>query len=275
MLPPRIRDVPVSATPRLNRREIDWKGVVDDSAHRPWPLPEQPWRMTMTWSDLLFAHWRVDADVIAAALPDALEVDLFEGEAWVGLVPFRMDNTGFRRLPSPRSLETFPELNVRTYVRSKDRPDRPGVWFFSLDAASRPAVVGARMLFHLPYFHAEMSCEPDGDWIRYACRRTDGRIAPGELRGRYRGVGDPYFAPEGSLEEWLTERYCLYAADPKGRVSRAEVQHARWPLRRAEAELDTNTVCDAHGLDLGDPLRPALLHFIPTLHVVGWLPQRT
>jgi len=274
MLPPRIRDVPVSATPRLTRREIDWRGVADDHAHRPWPIPDAPWRMTMTWSDLLFAHWRVDPAVVAAALPDGLEVDLFDGGAWVGLVPFRMDNTGVRRLPSPPVLATFPEINVRTYVRSTDGLDRPGVWFFSLDAASRPAVMGARALFHLPYFHADMSLEADGDWIRYRSRRTDGRIGPGELDGRYRGVGEPYLAAPGSLDEWLTERYCLYSADPRGRVARAEVQHVQWPLREAEAELATNTVCDAHGLELGDPLSPTLLHFVPTLHVVGWLPKR-
>jgi uncharacterized protein YqjF (DUF2071 family) len=258
----------------MTRRDVDWRGVTDEHEHRPWPLPERPWRMTMTWSDLLFAHWPVDAAVIAEKLPAGLEVDTFDGRAWIGVIPFRMDNTGVRRLPSPPALATFTELNVRTYVRATTGPERPGVWFFSLDATSRIAVEGARALFHLPYFKADMSCEGDDEWTVYRSRRTDSRLGEGEFNARYRPVGAPRAASPGSLEHWLTERYCLYSVDGKGRISRADVHHAQWPLRDAEAEIAMNTVCDAHGIDLGDPLKPALLHFAPMLHVVGWLPER-
>ena len=137
---------------------VDWAQLTSEEDHRPWPLPGRPWMMTMSWCDLLFAHWSFEPEAIRPLVPAALELDTFEGRAWVGVVPFRMESVGPRglgwlpaRWPRPRS---FAELNVRTYVRHRDRP---GVWFLSLDAASRLAVEVARAGFHLPYFQAEIS----------------------------------------------------------------------------------------------------------------------
>lgn len=226
--------------------------------------------MTMSWLDLLFAHWRVPVELIAKQLPAGLEVDTFEGEAWVGIVPFWMDNVTGRFLPNVPGLSRFPELNVRTYVTVGG--EKPGVWFLSLDADQRLAVWGARTFFDLPYVHADMDCRKDDEgWVHYRSLRTDDRMAPGVFQGRYRGVGEPYQSEPGTLEAWLTERYCLYAADEDGRVGRGEIQHVPWPLRRAEAEIDVNTVADAHGLEFrGDPL----LHFVDRIDVVGWMLDR-
>lgn len=245
---------------------VNWSEVARATAHRPWPAPDRSWVMTMSWLDLLFAHWRVPAEVIASRLPPGLEVDTFEGEAWVAVVPFWMDNVTGRWLPNVPGLSRFPELNVRTYVTAIG--EKPGVWFFSLDADQRLAVWGARTFFDLPYVKADMNCRKDDEgWVHYDSRRTDTRMAAGEFRGRYRGVGEVYRSEPGSLEAWLTERYCLYAADENGRVGRGEIQHVAWPLRRAEAEIEVNTVADAHGLVFeGEPL----LHYVEGIHVVGW-----
>ncbi len=222
--------------------------------------------MTMSWMELLFAHWRVAPEVLAACLPSGLRLDTFEGEAWVGVVPFRMENVTGRFLPNVPGLSAFPELNVRTYVTAKD--GKPGVWFLSLDADQRLAVWGARTFFDLPYYRADMDCERGRDgWVDYRCERRDDRLGPGRFRGRYRGLGEPYAAPANSLESWLTERYCLYAAGPDGELGRGEIHHAPWPLQRAEAELRANTITQAHGLELhGAPL----LHYVERLDVVGW-----
>src|SRR5688500_17381600 len=115
--------------------------------HRPYPLPSRPWIMTMTWHDLLFAHWRVDGDTLRALVPSALPLDLFDGEAWLAIVPFRMTQVSGRGLPDLPFVSAFCELNVRTYVVVDGKP---GVFFFSLDAASAIAVWGARTFFHLP-----------------------------------------------------------------------------------------------------------------------------
>lgn len=223
--------------------------------------------MTMSWLDLLFAHWRVDPERIRRALPRGLELDLFDGEAWLGVVPFRMANVRPRGVPWLPWVSAFAELNVRTYVRGRD--GKTGVWFFSLDAASPVAVSMARWFFHLPYFHARMRCETTaGDWIAYESERTDRGCARGDFVGRYRAVGPTTPAPAGTLEHWLTERYCLYSADSRGRVYRGDIHHAPWPLRPAEVRLETNTVAAAHGFELSGA--PELGHFVQRLDVVAW-----
>ena len=121
--------------------------IVQQTNHRPWAMPDAPWFMTQTWHDLLFAHWPVDPDPIRARLPHTFELDLFDAQAWIGVVPFHMTNVAPRGVPSMPWLSAFPELNVRTYVQVGGRP---GVYFFSLDAGSRLAVRAARALLNLP-----------------------------------------------------------------------------------------------------------------------------
>jgi uncharacterized protein len=179
--------------------------------HRPWPLATRGWIMGQTWEDLLFAHWRVPVDEVRKHVPYQLEVDEHDGSAWLGITPFRL--TGLRgrgTIPLPL-LSTFLELNVRTYVRAEDKP---GIWFFSLDASSRLAVEAARRTYRLPYFHARMSAARSGEWIAYECARLSesGRV----FSGRYRPHGPVSTAEPGSLEWFLTERYCLYTTDRRG-----------------------------------------------------------
>lgn len=234
-----------------------------DTSHRPWPLPPRPWAVAMSWRDLAFFHWPVSADVLRRFLPQGLALDTFEGEAWLGVVPFWMSGVRLRFTPPLPGLATFAELNVRTYVVAGDKP---GVWFFSLDAASRIAVRGARALFHLPYFDARMSVSREGDIVGYRSERTH-RGAPGAVfAGRYRGLGP---ARGDSLERWLTERYCLYAANRQGRLFRGEIHHRAWPLQVAEAETERLEMTRALRIELPDRL--PLLHFTKRLDVVAWL----
>jgi len=236
--------------------------------HRPWPLPSQPWVMAQVWHDLLFAHWPIPAAEMAALLPPGLALDTWEGEAWVAVVPFRMSGVRPRPLPALPWLSAFPELNVRTYVRMGDKP---GVYFFSLDAANPIAVAIARALFHLPYFRAQMKCQAEGDEIHYQSRRTHRGAPPAELRGSYRPTGPVYTATRESLEAWLTERYCLYSVDRQGRIHRGEIHHAPWPLQKAEALFERNSPAQASGLYL--PKTPPLLHFARRLDVLAWAIQ--
>lgn len=244
----------------------DWSELLDHHAHRPYPLPNRAWHMTMSWLDLLFAHWSFAPDGIARLLPPGLELDTFQGRAWVAVVPFRMSHVGPRMLNWLPGVSAFPELNVRTYVVADGKP---GVWFFSLDAASAVAVRAARTGFHLPYFRARMSCEARGGWIEYASERNHPDAPAGVFRGRYRGIGDVYASAPGTLEHWLTERYCLYARDRRGRIRRGEIHHLPWPLQKAEAEIETCTVTDGWSIALPD--EAPLLHFVERIDVVGWL----
>jgi uncharacterized protein YqjF (DUF2071 family) len=201
--------------------------------HRPWPPPPRGWIMGQTWEELLFAHWRVPADVIRGHVPAGLEVDEHDGTAWLGLTPFRL--TGLRArgtLPLPR-VSSFLELNVRTYVRAEEKP---GIWFFSLDASSRLAVEAAKRRYRLPYVHARMELEREDEWMRVDSARPGGAFS-----ARYRGTGDLFHAEPGSLEWFLVERYRLFTEDG-GRLYEAEIHHRLWELQRGEVLIDLNTM---------------------------------
>lgn len=214
-------------------------------------------------------HWTVPVESLRPLLPRGLDLDLFQGEAWLGVVPFRMSATRLRFLPPFPFGSSFPELNVRTYVR---RGDKPGVWFFSLDAASIVAVRSARRFFYLSYFHARMVARREGEWFCYESRRLDPDAGVAEFRARYRPVGEVQRSTPGSLEHWLTERYCLYAADPIGGLWRGDIHHEPWPLQAAEAEVDVNTMTRPLGFEL--PRAAPLFHFARRLDVVAWRNQR-
>jgi uncharacterized protein len=260
--------------------------ALTEVAHRPWPLPTGPWIMAQTWHDLLFAHWPIDVarlrTLLRPLIPAALEVDTFQDQAWVGVVPFRMSGVRLRAIPALPALSAFPELNVRTYVT---HGGKPGVWFFSLDAANSVAVSVARAWFHLPYFNARMRCENRNGEIEYSSERTHRGAANAKLRTRYRPVGEVFHAQPGTIEHFLTERYCLYAADAKGKISRGEIQHAAWSLQPAEAEFRENSMIEAAintERVVGAPpllqitpnrVDAALLHFSHRQDVVVWNPQ--
>jgi uncharacterized protein len=220
--------------------------------------------MGQSWRHLLFAHWRVDADALRRVVPPQLALDLHEGEAWVGVTPFRVEGFRLRGTLPPPVLSRFPEVNVRTYVA---HGGRPGIYFLSLDADSRLAVGGARKTYRLPYFRARQTLARDGRRFRFRSIRIapDGPAA--QLDCAYAPVGDPSAPQAGSLEHWLTERYCLYTLAEGGTIQRGEIHHPPWPLQPATADFAVNTMPSGHGLDLaGEPL----LHYSALQDVVLW-----
>ena len=173
--------------------------ILREVAHRPWPLPDRPWVMRQTWNDLLFAHWPVEAALLRPLVPRPFQLDTFDGTAWVGVVPFWMSGVTVRGVPPVPGLSRFPELNVRTYVTVDDRP---GVYFFSLDAASRFAVWGARTLLNLPYFHAGMRVQ-SGAHVEYSSRRSNGH-GGAEFLAAYQPDGAPFHAATGTRQSRST-----------------------------------------------------------------------
>jgi uncharacterized protein YqjF (DUF2071 family) len=229
--------------------------ITEEVAHRPWPMPETPWIMTQSWHDLLFAHWPVGADALRRSMPPGLELDLYEGQAWLGIVPFHMTNVAPRGVPALPWVSAFPELNVRTYVRVGARP---GVYFF------------ARTMFNLPYYSAAMVVETDEAGVRYTSRRAASDEGRAEFAGRYRPVGPVYAAEPGSLDYFLTERYCLYTVTNAFELRRLEIHHPPWPLQAAEATIEANTMADAAGIRL--PSMAPVLHFAKRQDMVAWAP---
>lgn len=242
-------------------------------SHRPYPPPRTPWVMAMRWSQLLFMHWPVPVEALRPHVPPMLEIDTFDGSAWIAVVPFTMTGVRARFTPALPGTGAFHELNVRTYVTHNGKP---GVWFFSLDAANRLAVETARLTFHLAYFNARMSLAKRDDRIEYTSTRTDRRAPSANLDCTYWSEAEPSRAAAGSLEAFLTDRYRLFAselppASPK-RVWVGEIDHDPWLLAPARCEVRTNTM--AQPLGIATPSDDALLHLAQPVDVRAWRPRR-
>jgi len=243
--------------------------ILSATEHHPYPLPSRPWLVHMTWRDLLFAHWPLTFEEVRRVTPAPLELQTFDGHAWVGVIPFVMD-LSLRGVPV---LISTPEINVRTYVSYRGIP---GVYFFSLDLASVVGVLGARIGVGLPYWLAKMWARrvpaDRGYEVRYGSARVADRA---DFWACYRPQQDDeraVFSPRpASLEHFLTERYCLYNVE-RGKVYRVNIHHVCWPLQRAEAEIARNTMAAANGISL--PPNEPVLHFARELDVLCWAPER-
>ncbi|MGM0447227.1 MAG: YqjF family protein [Methanobacteriota archaeon] len=230
--------------------------------------------LEMTWRDGLFAHWPVDPATVAASLPDALSVATHDGDAYLGVVPFVMDEIRPRGVPMGLS---FPELNLRTYVEG---PNGPGVYFHSLDADDRLGVAVARGLFRLPYYHAETDVRrtaagdalggrddglgggdglggrgvnaDEGDAVRFASRRVHEGAPHARFDATYAPAGEAFTPEPGSLSAFLLENYRFYTAGSGGRLYVGEIDHDPWTLRPAAAEVRANTLFAANGFEAPD-----------------------
>ncbi len=208
--------------------------------------------MHQTWGKLLFMHWRIEERELRPLVPEQLEIDTFDGTAWIGIIPFTMwDSRALPPfMPPLPGFSSAHELNVRTYVHYDGVP---GVWFFSLDCNSNAAVMAARTFYHLPYFNAGIDLEQSGKTIDYALKRTDDPRA--SFRASWKiGETVPFSHPD-SLEFFLTERYCLYAAGG-GDLYRARIFHQPWPLQQASLKACESTMIESLGVKKfsGDPV---------------------
>ena len=220
--------------------------------------------MRQWWGKLLFMHWPVPASVLRPLVPPQLSIDTFDGQAWVGVVPFRMWGVRASFAPPLPGLSVFNELNVRTYVHHRGVP---GVWFHSLDIDSAVATWGARRFFYLPYHQAEMSLRQQGNRIDYSSSRIQKDAPPASFRGSWTIGGRLPSSEPDSLEFFLTERYCLYAVEDE-QLYRCRIYHEPWPLRAAEVGDYESTMLEALGLST-PPLAP-LLHYTEELKVDIW-----
>jgi len=238
--------------------------TLEETAHRPWPLPDGAWLQGQTWCDLLFAHWRVPAEELRRVVPPQLPLHRdAEGSAWLGVTPFTVHGLRARGTPPLPWLSHFPELNVRTYV---ELDGKPGIYFLSLDAARRAAVIAARRAYRLPYFHARMRAEKVGARIDYESERIDSSAPAARFRGSYAPAGA---RTDDELARWLAERYCAYTIGGDGRPLRIEIHHPPWPLQPAGGELEAQGMSDQVGLALrGEPL----LHFGARQDTLIWAP---
>ncbi len=234
--------------------------ILNTVAHRPWPLPAEPWIMMQVWFDLLFAHWRLPPESIRPLIPPGLQLDTFDDAAWIAITPFHMKMKA--RLPGTAlKLSRFAELNCRTYVTVDGKP---GVFFFSLDASSRLAVRGARWFYRLPYFYARIRVDEQREHFRYHAQRKSNNAC---FSANYFPISSARYSRPGTLEHFLTERYCLYTVS-QNHIYRCDIHHLPWPLQDANCDIQQNTIASAAGIK-GVEGKP-LLHFAKKLEVLIW-----
>lgn len=229
--------------------------------------PEGVHVMHQDWHKLLFLHWEVPVAAIRKLIPEPLAIDTFDGKAWLTVTPLTITNVHPPMLPPVPYFSWLYELNVRTYVHYNGVP---GVWFFSLDANNLPAVLGARIFFSLPYFNADISCEETDGRIRFRANRAQGE-GGGSFDAAWTIGAEMPPAEPGTLEFFLVERYCLYAAD-NGGVYRARIHHQPWPVQTAETlSLTNRSVIAADGIDA--PLGEPMAHCGGPVFVDVWAPE--
>ena len=237
-------------------------GARREDGHLPFPMPMHPYAISQEWRDLTFMHWKVDAERLRPHLPNGLEIDFFEGEAYVGVIPFIMKNVRPRGLPAVPGISTFAEFNVRTYVL---KDGQPGVFFLTLDAKSLVTCFHAPRAYGLAYRYAKAKVKRNGDALQWQSRRSSDDAV---LRGTSNAKGSVQSAEPDSLEYFLFERYCLYT-EHKGCLRRAYVYHQPWSFQDGEIRLEVNTLLESYNMGL-DVLSPDLVHFSKGLPVKTW-----
>jgi len=237
--------------------------LLSRQGHRPWPCPRSQWTWRQSWNELLFLHYRVEKKEISHLVPDGVHVQEFDGTSWIGIVPFRMQSVMRNPLPDFPWFSNFLELNVRLYVEYEGKA---GVWFLSLDATNPFVVWGGQRYFKLPYHNARMRLTEENEFKIFQSTRKDKTQA--NFRARYRPTSDVFYSQAGTLEHFLTERYCFFS-QVGDRVVRTDVHHWPWPLRIAKVEVLSNTLVNEWAITLREP---AFCHYSPGVDVISWPP---
>ncbi|MCA1567147.1 MAG: DUF2071 domain-containing protein [Acidobacteria bacterium] len=250
-------------------RAVGRKKVIDDGIDRE-TIRQRPAELPLMehhWGKLLFMHWPIPVERLRSLVPPQLTIDTFDGEAWVGITPFTLWNVRLSFTPPVPYLSDFHELNVRTYVLYRGVP---GVWFFSLNTNSSMTVFGARTFYFLPYFNSDIDLRQEGDTIHYHLRRTDAE-RPAAFDATWEIGKELPEAEPGTLEYFLTERYCLYSASGES-IYRARIHHRPWPLRQAALLSHASDIAESDYLPKlkGKPL----VHYAEALAVDVWPPEK-
>jgi hypothetical protein len=248
-------------------------------AHRPWMPPDSQWLLSQNWNDLLLAHFAIAPEALRRLVPEALTLELYDGAAWLTISPFCTSHMRPSGVPPLPGFSFFPQVNLRTYVTVEGKP---GLYYFSVDTASLTAVWGARVFFRMQYWHSKIQVsgatiqarKATGSAIHFSASRLHGPQAANgaaKLEVSYAPEGEAERARRGSLDEFLTERYCVYSWN-RGKFYRTEVHHQPWPLQRVRVEFRANSLADPLGLTL--PKEPDVCHFSRSLKMLAWAPER-
>ncbi|MCH1481813.1 MAG: DUF2071 domain-containing protein [Candidatus Poseidoniaceae archaeon] len=222
--------------------------------HLPFPMPKRRHTLDQEWRFLTFMHWRVDIEKLRPHVPKGLEIDTFEGYAYIGLVPFMMKHVRPSWFVSTPGISNFPEFNIRTYVK---KDGIAGVFFLTLEAKSLVTCNFAPRTYGLPYRYAKGSVKKIGENWNWNSSRNHGLF---KLAGTTEVIGEQMQAQPGSLEEFLFERYSLYTSH-KGSLRRGYTHHNKWKFQLAKVDLTENSLTESFNLGIEQPLTPELVHY--------------
>lgn len=220
--------------------------LLNNAAHRPWPVPSNNWIMRQKWRNFLFMHWPVNPELVSNLIPSPLRLDTFQGYAWLGYIAFLMDGIYPRALPKLPLTRRFPEINVRTYVQYDGKP---GIFFLSIDVKNWASLKIARHWYHLPYHSSNVSIEHKGTTFSFQSIRNENNRHI-SFKALYKPISDVFSPEEGTLDHWLTERYCLYSRDKTSNIYCGEIHHLPWPLQKAEFEIQSNSLLSPFNINL-------------------------
>lgn len=208
-------------------------------------LAAKTWIMKQTWKHVLFLHWPLHAESLRPFIPKELEIDTYDGQAWLGMIVFEMGGIyprGLSRLPLT---PPFSEINVRTYVTYKGEP---GIYFLSIDVNNWASLNIAKRWYHLPYRPSEVSIQKEGASLHFEGIR---KKEPLYVKGSYTPLKESFFSRAGRLDYWFTERYRLYSSDSFSNLYTASIDHPPWALQNTEVTIDKNTLFSPFGFHLG------------------------
>jgi uncharacterized protein YqjF (DUF2071 family) len=242
------------------------QAVIQRNAWRPIPVPQRTWASYQSWDNLLMCHWPIDPALLRPQVPAELELDLFDQQAWIGLIPMLMGEIRLRDLGGIPGEAQFPELNFRTYVRYGGRA---GVYFFDVYAHALLADIGARLFFHTPYLPAEVQFDQTDDGgFHFKSHRELSFPPHAKFEATYRPKGDPFQCKPGSIQEFHAERYSAFARTFTGAIVRGDLIHDPWEIQEVDAEIQENTVLAGAGFDL--PLMAPNVHYAKGVQTVLW-----
>jgi uncharacterized protein YqjF (DUF2071 family) len=247
--------------------------------HRPWLPPDSHWLLSQSWNDVLLLHFAMKPETLRRLVPEELTLELYEGVAWLTISPFSASHVRPSGVPPLPGISFSSQISVRTYVTMGGKP---GIYYFSMDTTNLSTVWFARMFFRMQYWHSSIqvsgatinSPKTQNAEIHFRARRLHGPAAQNgaaRLDVEYAPEGAPTRARTGSLNEFLTERYCVYSCHRKS-FYRTEIHHQPWPLQQVQVDLRDNSMAEPLGLTL--PEEPELCHFSRSLKMLTWAPER-
>lgn len=238
---------------------------MDEVTHRPWPIISKNWIIRQAWSNVLFTHWPISAELLRPHIPRSLEIDTFDGTAWLSVVVFVMEGIYLRGLSALSVTPKFAEVNVRTYVQ---RNGKPGVYFMSLDVGDLASLMIAKRWYRLPYKAAQISSNKEGQTFFCQSQRKGQAKVPIGFHANYIPLAEVYISKKGTFDHWLTERYCFFSTDKRANIYCGEIHHQPWPLQKVDTEICRNSLFTPFQFDLSD--EKTIAHFSKGLDSFFW-----